>query len=223
MLSSTVENYLKALYNLQLARPGEQPVPLGQLAREVGVTPGTATAMVKRLADQSLVEYRPRSGARLSEVGRRKALRVLRRHRLVELFLVDVLQLDWGEVHEEAEILEHVVSDRLLARIDDMLGHPTHDPHGDPIPTEAGDIPQRTLVPLNECPIGPAHIARILDHSADFLGYVERHGLGPSTEIEVTARDEQADTVTVVTAAGESVQLGSAAAAKVMVAPGKRG
>src|SRR5688500_15795687 len=134
--SSTVENYLKAVFlgESQLAE-GQRLLPMGQLANSLGVAPGTATTMVKALAESGLVEYEPYNGVRLTPAGSRLAALVLRRHRLVELFLVQVLGMRWDEVHEEAELLEHVVSDRLIERIDELLGHPEVDPPGDPIPT----------------------------------------------------------------------------------------
>ena len=107
---------------------------MGQVASALGVTPGTATTMVKALAESGLAEYEPYSGVRLTAAGEKLAGLVLRRHRLVELFLVQVMGMSWAEVHDEAEQLEHVVSERLIDRIDEMLGRPTHDPHGDPIP-----------------------------------------------------------------------------------------
>src|SRR5262245_66377076 len=113
---------------------------MGQLAASLGVTPGTATAMVKTLAESGLVKYEPYSGVALSKAGRKLAARVLRRHRLVELFLVQVMGLPWEEVHDEAELLEHVVSERLIDRMDEMLGRPEVDPHGDPIPDPDGVV-----------------------------------------------------------------------------------
>ncbi|PYR79813.1 MAG: hypothetical protein DMF87_10310 [Acidobacteria bacterium] len=141
MPSSTVENYLKTIY-LGTSGPGAEPrlLPMGQLASAVGVTPGTATTMVKTLAESGLVNYEPYAGVALTRAGRRLAALVLRRHRLVELFLVQVMGLRWDEVHDEAELLEHVVSDRLIDRMDEMLGRPEVDPHGDPIPDSEGLI-----------------------------------------------------------------------------------
>src|SRR5262250_2196203 len=140
--SSTVENYLKAIHQGQTALPsGERLVPMGQVASALGVTPGTATTMVKALAESGLADYEPYSGVRLSSAGERLAGLVVRRHRIVELFLVQVMGMSWAEVHEEAEQLEHAVSERLIERIDEMLGHPTHDPHGDPIPSAEGRLP----------------------------------------------------------------------------------
>src|SRR6266516_2132557 len=139
--SSTVENYLKAIYQGQSALPrDERLVSMGQVAAALADTPGTATTMVKALAESGLAEYEPYSGVRLTAAGEKLAGLVLRRHRLVELFLVNVMGMSWAEVHEEAEQLEHVVSERLIERIDQMLGHPTHDPHGDPIQTQEGAL-----------------------------------------------------------------------------------
>src|ERR1700675_3927446 len=139
--SSTVENYLKAIYNGQATLPPpEHLVSMGHVATTLGVTPGTATTMVKALAESGLAIYEPYSGVRLTAPGEKLAGLVLRRHRLVVLFLVQVMGMSWAEVHDEAEQLEHVVSERLIERIDEMLGRPTRDPHGDPIPTAEGAI-----------------------------------------------------------------------------------
>src|SRR5580693_9116536 len=153
--SSTVENYLKAIYQGQSALSRrERLVPMGSVASALNVTPGTATTMVKALAESGLAEYEPYSGVRLSASGEKLAGLVLRRHRLVELFLVQVMGMSWAEVHDDAEQLEHVVSERLIDRIDEMLGRPTHDPHGDPIPNQEGAIARRDLESLLTCPIG---------------------------------------------------------------------
>src|SRR5919201_1884645 len=152
--SSTVENYLKAIYQGQLQLASDaRLVPMGQVASALGVTPGTATTMVKALADSGLADYEPYSGVRLTAAGEKLAGLVLRRHRLVELFLVEVLGMSWAEVHDEAEQLEHVVSERLIERIDEMLGRPTHDPHGDPIPNPDGAIAARHFENLLTCPL----------------------------------------------------------------------
>src|SRR4026209_1336630 len=133
--SSTVENYLKAIYlGVAALTAPDRLLPMGQLASALGVAPGTATTMVKALAESGLVEYEPYNGGRLSAAGEKLAAMVLRRHRLIELFLVRVMGLGWDEVHDDAEQLEHVVSERLIERMDELLGHPEVDPHGDPIP-----------------------------------------------------------------------------------------
>src|SRR5438309_9924244 len=139
MPSPTVENYLKQLY-LQQQHAPQELVSMGKLAAAMGVVPGTATTMVKALADSGLVTYQSRGGVRLTRGGEQLALHVLRRHRLVELFLVKVLGLDWSEVHDEADNLEHAVSEKVLQRIDEYLGHHSADPHGDPIPTAKGKL-----------------------------------------------------------------------------------
>src|ERR1043165_5503845 len=144
MASETVENYLKAIYSLSAKSDSDQ-VSLGDLAAAVGVTPGTATTMVKKLALDRLAKYERYSGVALTAKGKQTALAVLRRHRLIETFLVRTLGMDWAEVHAEAERLEHALSDRLLQRLDAFLGHPAVDPHGDPIPDPRGRLRQTAL------------------------------------------------------------------------------
>src|SRR5437764_1618180 len=168
--SSTVENYLKAIYLGQSSLTGgERLVSMGHIAAALGVAPGTTTTMVKALAESGLAEYEPYSGVRLTAAGEKLAGLVLRRHRLVELFLVQVMGMSWAEVHDEAEQLEHVVSERLIDRIDEMLGRPTHDPHGDPIPNPDGAIATKPLDNLLTCPIGTAlRVTRIADQDPAF-------------------------------------------------------
>jgi DtxR family Mn-dependent transcriptional regulator len=217
--SSTVENYLKAIYQGQSALTGaERLVPMGQVASALGVAPGTATTMVKALAESGLAEYEPYSGVRLSGAGEKLAGLVLRRHRLVELFLVQVMGMSWAEVHEEAEQLEHVVSERLIERIDEMLGHPTHDPHGDPIPNPDGAIPSRELDTLLTCPIGtPLRVTRIADQDPAFLRFVENNGLKPGQPIEVETRDAAADSVRLRGKDHKTITIGTRAASKLLV------
>ena len=217
MATSTVENYLKQLYLEERDAAGEM-ILMGRLAAAMGVVPGTATAMVKTLADDELVEYRPRSGVRLTAAGRRLALGVLRRHRLVELFLVKVLGLDWSVVHEEAEALEHVVSERVLERIDDVLGRPTVDPHGDPIPNSKGQVHEPSRMSLANCPTGKRQqIVRVLDQEPDFLQFIERQGLMPGASVTVDEREAAADVVLFRSARSKRGSLGMAAAAKILV------
>jgi DtxR family transcriptional regulator, Mn-dependent transcriptional regulator len=219
--SSTVENYLKAIYQgqLQLAN-GARLVPMGQVASMLGVTPGTATTMVKALAESGLAEYEPYSGVRLSAAGEKLAGLVLRRHRLVELFLVKVMGMSWAEVHEEAEQLEHVVSERLIERIDEMLGRPTHDPHGDPIPTPEGMLAARHLENLLTCPLGiPLRVTRIADQDPEFLRFIEHNELKPGEPITVEARNPAADAVTVRGHNRAPIVIGTRAASKLLVEP----
>ena len=217
--SSTVENYLKAIYQGQSAlAPAERLVPMGQVAAAVGVTPGTATTMVKALAESGLAEYEPYSGVRLSPAGEKLAALVLRRHRLVELFLVQVMGMSWAEVHDEAEQLEHVVSERLIERIDDMLGHPTHDPHGDPIPSADGAITPRDLDSLLTCPIGsPLRVMRITDQDPAFLRFIESNDLKPGQPIQVEGRDAAADSVRLRGKDHRAITIGTRAASKLLV------
>jgi DtxR family Mn-dependent transcriptional regulator len=217
--SSTVENYLKAIYQGQLAlRPGARLVPMGQVAAALGVTPGTATTMIKALAESGLAEYEPYIGVRLTTAGRKLAGMVLRRHRLVELFLVQVMGMSWDEVHDEAEQLEHVVSERLIERIDDMLGHPTHDPHGDPIPSPDGAITPRDLDSLLTCPIGERlKVTRIADQDPAFLRFIESNDLKPGQPIEVEGRDAAADSVRLRGKDRRAITIGTRAASKLLV------
>ncbi len=219
--SSTVENYLKAIYHGQAALgPDTRLMAIGQVAAALGVTPGTATTMVKALAESGLAEYEPYSGVRLSRAGERLAGLVLRRHRLVELFLVRVMGMSWADVHDEAEQLEHVVSERLIERIDDMLGHPTHDPHGDPIPDAQGAIAPHELDDLLTCPIGQRlRVIRILDQDPAFLRFVERHGLKPGEPIAVEGRDNAADAVRLRAGDHREITIGARAASKLLVEP----
>jgi DtxR family Mn-dependent transcriptional regulator len=228
MPSSTVEDYVKQLYLEQQSAP-DQLVPMGKLASAMGVVPGTATSMIKALADSGLVSYEPRTGVRLTRGGEQLALHVLRRHRLVELFLVKTLGLDWSEVHEEAEELEHAISDKVLDRIDALLGHPSVDPHGDPIPPrggaggKVGKMPAASQQSLMECDLKTAvRVARISDQEPAFLQFVHRCGLQPGTELSVRSRDHQAAAVVIATAAKANVTLGTEAAAKIFVEPIER-
>jgi DtxR family Mn-dependent transcriptional regulator len=217
--SSTVENYLKAIYQGQMALPRESRlVPMGQVASALGVTPGTATTMIKALAESGLAEYEPYSGVKLNARGQKLAGLVLRRHRLVELFLVNVMGMSWAEVHDEAEKLEHVVSERLIERIDEMLGHPTHDPHGDPIPTPEGTIARADLESLLTCPVGePLKVVRVTDQDPAFLRFLEQNHLKPGQTVSVEARDDAADAVTLRGRNQAIVTIGARAASKLLV------
>jgi len=219
MPSSTVENYLKQIYMLQ--PPSAGLVPMGELAAAVEVTPGTATSMIKALAESDLVVYEPRAGVRLTEHGRALAVHVLRRHRLIEAFLVQVLKLDWSEVHAEAEVLEHAISDKVLDAIDELLGHPTVDPHGDPIPNAAGEVGKRPTLLLSGAQAGVTYrIARIVDQDASFLKFLAEKGLQPDALVHVEANHPHADAVDLRKVRGRSVRtLCSAAASKIVVEP----
>jgi DtxR family transcriptional regulator, Mn-dependent transcriptional regulator len=217
--SSTVENYLKAIYLGAGQLPaGQRLLPMGQLASALSVAPGTATTMVKALAESGLVEYEPYNGVRLSPAGEKLAAMVLRRHRLIELFLVRVMGLGWDEVHDDAEQLEHVVSERLIQRIDEMLGRPEADPHGDPIPTPDGRLPNHDFETLLTCPIRQrVVVTRVTDQDAAFLRFIEQHHLMPGEAIEVEARDEVSDSVRLRGRSDQRITIGMRAASKVRV------
>lgn len=218
--SSTVENYLKAIYMAQSAESdGNELVPMGQLAHGLGVVPGTATTMVKALAESGLVTYEPYAGVRLTASGLKLAALVLRRHRLMELFLVQVLGMSWDEVHEEAERLEHAASDRLIDRIDAMLGQPSTDPHGDPIPDSNGAVSARDYPTLLTCPVGaPVVVTRVTDQDAEFLRFLESSDLKPGQTVRVEVRSSTADQVVVRGKNDRQIMIGMRAAAKLQVA-----
>ena len=216
--SATVENYLKAILKAQSFETAAGAlVPMGQLAAALGVAPGTATTMVKTLSESGLVRYEPYAGVRLTRSGEKLAALVLRRHRLIELFLVRVMGMSWTEVHEEAEHLEHAVSERLIDRIDEMLGRPAVDPHGDPIPEPDGTVSRMRYETLVTCELDtPMTVQRVGDQDPEFLRFLERHALRPGQVVEVQERDDAADSVRV--RAGErSFTIGARAASKVLV------
>jgi DtxR family Mn-dependent transcriptional regulator len=219
--SQTVENYLKTIYLAQSAAPDPDAlVPMGQLASALGVVPGTATTMMKTLAESGLVRYEPYMGVRLTPSGEKLATLVLRRHRLVELFLVKVLGMSWAEVHDEAERLEHAVSERLIDRIDEMLGWPAVDPHGDPIPTAEGTVAQTDDVDLLAAPVDVPHrVTRIVDQEPGFLRFIEEHELMPGQTIVVQHRDGMSDALRLRAASGRETTLGTRTASKVLVRP----
>ena len=217
--SATVENYLKAILKAQSIElsPGAL-VPMGQLAAALGVAPGTATTMVKTLSESGLVRYEPYAGVRLTRSGEKLAALVLRRHRLIELFLVRVLGMSWTEVHEEAEHLEHAVSERLIDRIDDMLGRPAVDPHGDPIPEPDGTVSRMRYETLVTCQLEtPVTVQRVSDQDPEFLRFLERHELRPGQVVEVQERDDAADSVRLRAEGRPPFTIGARAASKVLV------
>jgi DtxR family Mn-dependent transcriptional regulator len=216
----TVENYLKAIFHAQLGlgSEDEELVPMGQLAMALGVVPGTATTMVKALAEAGLARYEPYVGVRLTAAGEKLAAMVLRRHRLIELFLVQVMGMSWAEVHDEAEQLEHAVSDALIERIDDMLGHPAVDPHGDPIPGPEGTVRHQDYHSLLTCPLHTSVVVtRVTDQDPSFLRFAENNELKPGEPLEIEARDAAADSVQLRGKDERRITIGMRAASKVLV------
>ncbi len=197
----------------------DAPVALGALATALGVTAGTVTTMIKMMAEADLVRYRARRGVDLTARGRRLALHVLRRHRVIELYLVERLGMDWAEVHEEAEVLEHAISDRVLEKMEAVLGDTSLDPHGAPIPRATGELSDsRRLVALNTCPPGKTvTISQVRQQDRGFLDFLSSHGLRPGTSIEVVRVDPVAGVVEVRRGENNAVILGLNAAAAVEV------
>jgi DtxR family Mn-dependent transcriptional regulator len=182
------ENYAKAIYQLQGA--GEGPVGTGAVAERLGVTPASASAMLKRLADEGLAEHAPYRGVRLTPRGEQVALEVIRHHRLIELFLAEVLGMPWDRVHAEAEVLEHHISEELEELIAAKLGQPARDPHGDPIPSRELDLAADDSVPLAMLEPGQAAtFVRVSDRDAAMLRYLDARGIHPGERLAVTARE----------------------------------
>lgn len=186
MVSPAVEDYLKAIY--QLSRDGE-PVGTSAIAERLGVAAGSVTGMLKRLADQGLVEHTRYYGAGLTECGREHAVRTIRRHRILEIFLVDVLGYTWDRVHEEAERLEHVASEEMIDRMARVLGEPAEDPHGAPIPVTGEAFTEAHFPSLAELAPGrPAVLRRVPDEDPAALRYLAGLNLVPGVEVEVLDR-----------------------------------
>lgn len=221
MPSSTVEDYVRAVFDL------EQETPAGgasvtALAAKLGVTKGSVSAMVRRLKDSGYFNAEPYGGVRLTEKGKRLALDVVRRHRLIEVFLVEKLGFDWSEVHEDAHRLEHAMSPAVLERLDAFLGHPSTDPHGDPIPTAAGKLEENELTPLAEMAKGDrGTVARVHNQESDFLAFAAEHGLRPGTPIHVTAVHVQDDAITVKVKGRSAVRLSRTEARAIRIAPSR--
>lgn len=218
MTSTSREDYLKQVFVLQ--QEHRDAVPMGALAAAMGVAPASATGMVKSLEDTGLLAYEPYVGVSLTAEGERVALDVIRRHRLVEAFLVETLGLDWSEVHEEAEALEHAISEKLLERIDRYLGGPSVDPHGDPIPAANGRVSRTKRKSLAEYEPGRRlRVVRVTDQDAKFLQFIGRIGLRPGSEVTIQSNDPQAEVVSVIAGRGSPVTLATAAACKLLVEP----
>ncbi|VCU53248.1 Iron-dependent repressor IdeR [Thermus thermophilus] len=187
-LTEAQEDYLKHLFLLEEALGG--PVPTQALAERLSVKPPSVTEMLKKLKALGLLEHEPYRGARLTERGRKVALEVLRHHRLLEAYLHQALGYGWEEVHQEAERLEHVISEDLEERIAEYLGHPPFDPHGDPIPTKDLTLPEAKAVPLSQAPLGRARVARALAQDRGTLNLLARLGLVPGKPLRILEKGE---------------------------------
>ena len=188
MGSLTEENYIKTIYSLSLD-PGE--VTVSELARKLSVKLPTVTSMIKKLSAKKLVSYAPYQGIKMTEKGRKEALSIIRKHRLAELFLVKILKLGWEEVHEIAEQLEHVNSERFYNRIDELLGYPKADPHGEPIPDVNGKVVSQKSIPLTQAVIGsPVRISAVTNDEKLFLDHLNSKGLQIGDTITVKKKEE---------------------------------
>jgi DtxR family Mn-dependent transcriptional regulator len=215
-MSDVVQDYLKAIYKLQTTAG---KVSTSALAERMGVTAPSATNMIQRLADLGLLRHDRYRGAELTEDGARTALEVIRHHRLWELFLAEALRVPLDRVHDEAERLEHTLSDDLEERIDVALGHPTVDPHGDPIPNREGRMTEGTTVPLSELPVGTtAVVRRVPDSDAALLRYLSGLGLVPGGKVRLAERAPFGGTIFVDVADGRQA-LGVELAHRIMVQP----
>ncbi len=190
-ISAAMEDYLKAIYRLQ---QGDQRVTTLALAGELQLSGPSVTNMIKRLAELGLLEHNRYYGVRLTDAGTRVALEVIRHHRLLELYLAEAMGFDWDKVHEEAERLEHHVSSEFESRMDELLGHPEYDPHGDPIPSVQGTLPEAAWHPLTEEPAGATVVLRrVSDRDSGHLRYLAEIGLVPGTHFEVLSADTEGE------------------------------
>jgi DtxR family Mn-dependent transcriptional regulator len=218
MRSPSIEDYLKVVYKLE-EREGSPPVSTGDVARSMEVSPASASNMIKRLDDLGFLTYEAYEGATLTKPGRTVALEVLRHHRLLELYLKEVMGFSWDEIHEEAEILEHHISERFESRIEEMLGHPSRDPHGHPIPTRDGtvdELPTRSLADLEAGDAAP--IDHIADEDGELLDLLEQRGLLPGATVAVV-ETRPLDGLLVVAVDGTEQLIGTPVAQKVVVEP----
>jgi DtxR family Mn-dependent transcriptional regulator len=189
--TESAENFLKAVYVLQQALPAqEERVATNALSESLCISAPSVTDMAQRLVDEGMIDYQRYKGVRLTNKGEAVALKVLRRHRLIELFLVQELGYPLLEVHDEAENLEHAVSDQFIQAIANKLGNPTFDPHGDPIPTVTGEVAQLALMPLTQLPLQTiAKVSRFVSHDNDMLQYMLDKGFKLQSNIQVVSRE----------------------------------
>jgi DtxR family Mn-dependent transcriptional regulator len=186
MISPTVEDYLKAIYKLQKQ---DEKVSTSAIAQRLGVSNATVTGMVKKLAEKKFLKHVSYYGVVLTGKGEKEAIKVIRRHRLVELFLKEILGLPWDKVHEEAERLEHYISDEILDRMDHILGYPKTDPHGDPIPTKSGDIERVEQNTLADVEVGKTVVINsVSDSDPNKLRFMVDLGLVPGVSVSIKSK-----------------------------------
>lgn len=214
-LSQAVEDYLKTIYILE--KEGD-PATTTKVAKSLEVSSASATNMIKKLSKMGLVDYQSYKGARLTKTGRKIALEIIRHHRLLELYLLEMMGYSWDEVHDEAEKLEHHISEQFEDKIAELLGDPTYDPHGDPIPTKEGVMPNLELKPMVQAATDKNYIvSRIKEQDPEFLRYLQKVGLLPGTEIVVKQKAPFKGPLTLLIEDNEQV-IGNDVAQKVFVA-----
>ncbi len=217
MESRVVENYLKAVFNAR--EWSEEPVTVGALAGRLGLSPSSVSELVRKLTERGLLSHARYGAIELTPEGQRIALAMVRKHRLIETFLVDYLGYTWDEVHEEAEILEHAVSDTFIDRLAIRLGEPDHDPHGDPIPRSDGTLPDDDQLRLDTVGVGVrARVARVSDSDPELLRQLDQLGITIGTTLTVSRRHDAAGTID-VEHDGSSIALGLATAFAIRVVP----
>jgi DtxR family Mn-dependent transcriptional regulator len=214
-LTAPAEDYLKAIYDLE--RSGNA-AGTNEIAEQLAIAPASVSGMVRRLAGQGLIEHERYRGVRLTDAGRRAALRTLRRHRIIEAYLAQALGYAWDRVHDEAERLEHAASDELVDRMAAAIGEPARDPHGAPIPTREGSVDERPLTSIDELTVGArAKVRRVSDRDGDRLRYLAELGMTPGTIFEVTARAPFDGPITVRLDDGTERTVGRGLARQVLV------
>lgn len=189
MLSYTEENYIKSIYHLSLEGKGE--VTTNAISDALSTKPSSVTDMLRKLSEKKVINYRKYQGVSLTEKGKKVALEIIRKHRLWEVFLVEKLKFNWDEVHEIAEQLEHIQSPLLIKRLDEFLGFPRYDPHGDPIPNEDGEIKQKVSIPLSDWDINTnSVVVGLKETSPVFLQYLDKTGIYIGAKVKIIERIE---------------------------------
>ncbi|WP_028709706.1 metal-dependent transcriptional regulator [Propionicicella superfundia] len=216
-ITRVVEDYVTLIWKAY-EWPGPEPTTT-DLAARLGVTASTVSANLKKLAQGGFIDYEPYGRIGLTEAGRVVAVEIVRRHRIIETYLHEQLGLSWDQVHDEADQLEHAVSELVLARMDEVLGHPEKDPHGDPIPDVHGNVPASRSELLTEAmPGADVQVVRVSDRSPDILRYLEGHGIVVGTHLQVVSRHDAASAIH-VDVGGAPVELSLHSAAAVLVSP----
>jgi DtxR family Mn-dependent transcriptional regulator len=216
--TEAVEDYAKAIH--ALAKRSEGPVTTSALAERLGVSPGSVTAMLKRMGEIGLVDHEPYHGASLTDEGERVALEVIRHHRLLEAYLTEVLGMPWDRVHDEAEVLEHYISEDLEERIAAALGNPLRDPHGDPIPDRELALETDPGIPLAELePGGGGTLSRVSDSDPEMLRFLAERGIRPGSTVVVAEREPFGGSVA-IEVDGEPHAIGAELACRMLIAVG---